>query len=98
MADLRRDDPSVAVARRCVSYECFRGVVAVTFRGVDEVDADLAGLVEHPVSFRLREVLAPFPAELPGAHADDRHAKIRPAEPAIFHSAGMIRRGDFTAN
>ncbi|CDN44658.1 hypothetical protein BN871_FG_00140 [Paenibacillus sp. P22] len=78
MAELRRDDPVLASPPAdVVSDESFRQMVSVTFGRVDQVDAELGALVQNRVDLALREIHAPFPAELPGADADDRHVQLR---------------------
>ena len=87
MAEFRRHDPARAVAaRQIIADEFFRKMVrAVTFGGVNEVDAAIRRRVENGVHLGLREIDAPFAAELPGAGADDGDAQTGFAQNSITH-------------
>src|SRR5215208_985148 len=97
MAELGGDDPLAppAPAGQIVPDKSLRRVVAVALGRVDQVDAKLAGAVEHGVGLGLAKVLAPLPAELPRAQANDGNAEAGRAEPAVFHaeSIGAVAEG-----
>ena len=62
-------------------------VVAVTLGGVDQIDAELAGAIEHRIDVGLGEVFSPFAAELPGANSDDGDDEVGFSESAVLHEA-----------
>jgi hypothetical protein len=65
-------------------------VRAVTFCGVNEVDAAVRRRVENGVGVGRREIFSPFAAELPRADADDRDTKSGFAKNPIAH--GLMLR------
>src|ERR1035437_1811010 len=64
---------------------------AVTFGGVNEVDAAIRRCIEDGIHLLLGEVDAPFAAELPGADADDGRLQTGFAESSIAHNQIMVR-------
>ena len=67
-------------------------VVAVALRGVEEVDAELAGAVQDGAHLGHGVVAAPLAAELLGADPDDGDGQVGGAEAAVFHG-GLLNPG-----
>ena len=87
MAELGRHNPARAVMpRQVIADQPFGKMVrAVAFGGVHKVDAAVGRRVEDGIGVGLREIAAPFAAELPGAGADDGDAQTGFAKNTITH-------------
>jgi hypothetical protein len=86
MAELRGHEPARPVAaRQIIADQPLGEVVAVTFGGVNEVDAAFRGRVEDGVGLGLREIPAPLAAKLPGADADDRRPQTCSSQNPVTH-------------
>lgn len=85
MPELCSHDPLAPISFDCIPDKRFRGVVAVTFSGVDQINAEVAGLVENTIDCWLSEADTPLSAVLPGANANNRYAKIGFSEGAVVH-------------
>src|ERR1039458_1073191 len=84
MAELGGHEPERAVvAAEVIADQALGKVVAVALGGVDQVDAEIARLIENGVRLGLGKGAAPLSAILPGAEADDRDPQAGAAEISI---------------
>ncbi len=81
----RHDPPPPVVSCQIIAHQFFGGVIPVTFRRVNQIDAEAGGLVEDGVGLGLGVRAAPLAAELPGSKADDGDLQICFTEQSIAH-------------
>ncbi|MDZ7801159.1 MAG: hypothetical protein U5K81_10250 [Trueperaceae bacterium] len=86
------DVPVLASALDRLADQAFGDVVAVAFRGVEEVDAEFAGAVQDVSHLGHLVVAAPFAPELPGADSDDGDGQSGRAQTSVLHG-GLLFPG-----
>ncbi len=90
VAELGGDDPVLPVVADGTPDHLFREVIAVAFRRVDQVDAQIVRAAQNAVRFGLGEVFTPLAAELPCTDADHRDAQSRLPKLTEFHTDSSI--------
>ena len=86
VTEFGRDDPAgTVVAREVIADECLGQMRTVALGRVDQIDTLSAASSRIASTSRLREIVAPFTAELPGAGANNGYAQASAAESPIFH-------------
>src|ERR1035437_1507513 len=92
VAELGGDDPLRAVVpAQVITDQALGKVVPVALSGVDEVDAELRGLIENGVRVGLGKRAAPLAAKLPGTDADDRYPQPCAAENSVTHAESLLQ-------
>ena len=86
VTELGGHDPGVAFAGNRLPHELLRQVVAITLGCIDQIDTLIACFADNRIDLRLRVVVPPFAAKLPGADAHDGHAQIGFSEYSVFHN------------